>query len=525
MKSKRATRSSKAAPRSSKPALLICAGLLAAVSAAAVWFFYSNGWLLYYGDAEAHLNIARRLFDSQTPGYDQIGSYWLPLPHVLMLPFVHVDAWWHSGLAASFPAAICFVVGGVFLFAASRRIFRSTAPAVAATALAALNPNLLYLQSTAMTEAVFFAALMALLYFGARFADREPYWAAAAAGIATCAATLTRYEGWFLIPFAAAWFLITGRKRRISATLLFCVLAAAGPVYWSAHGWYETGDFLDWYRGPYTARALQGDAPCPGRGDWHMAWYYYRNAVELCAGTVLAIAGVGGLIAAVVKFRTAARLWPYLLLAVPGMFYIWSMHSGVVPIFMPHLWPHSYYNTRYGLAALPLLALAGASLIAVVPDRFRNVAAVGLVLACIVPWLAYPRPANWITWSESRANSIGRRAWMHEAADFLTANYRRGSGIITSSGDDFFGIYREMGIPLRETFSLNNGLVWDATVARPDLFLWQEWAVVRGGDPVQSAVNRALRYGIRYQLEKTIIEKDEPVIEIYRRIGGSHGPS
>ena len=61
---------------------------LAAWSAAAVWFFYSRGWLLYYGDAEAHLNIARRIFDSQTPGYDQIGTAWLPLPHWLMLPFV-----------------------------------------------------------------------------------------------------------------------------------------------------------------------------------------------------------------------------------------------------------------------------------------------------------------------------------------------------------------------------------------------------------------------------------------------------
>jgi len=57
------------------------------------------------------------------------------------------------------------------------------------------------------------------------------------------------------------------------------------------------------------------------------------------------------------------------------------------------------------------------------------------------------------------------------------------------------------------------------------LFLWQEWAVVRGGnDPVRIAiVERAPRYGIRYRLELTIRKKDEPVIEIYRRIGGTHG--
>ena len=495
-----------------------------------------------------------------------------------MLPFVRVDAWWHSGIAASFSAALCFVIGGTFLFAAARRIFQSTAAAVAATGLAALNPNLLYLQSTAMTEAVFFAALMALLYFSVRFRETQRWASVAGAGVATCAATLTRYEGWFLIPFAAGWFLYAARQRRFRVALLFCALASAGPLYCMAHGWYMTGDLLDWYNSPYSARAIQGDAPCPGRGDWHMAWYYYHNAVQLCAGTVLAWMGlVGGLVVLVKtllvgrtrgsvkesgaqaeppappqlvlrfqrwgrRFRlprplagdilTASRgpapprLWPFLLLSIPAAFVIWSMHSGVVPIFMPHLWPHSYYNTRYGLAALPLVALAAAALVTALPQRMRPSAAVLIVGASIIPWLAHPQPESWITWAESRANSNGRRAWMHQAADYLAPRYVRGSGIISSQGDDFFGIYRVMGIPLRETFSINNGLLWNATVQRPDLYLRQEWAVVKRGDPVEVAVQRARRYGIiRYQLELTIIEKDEPVIEIYRRIGGIHGGS
>ena len=68
------------------------AASLGLVSAAAVCFFSSRGWLLYYGDAEAHLNIARRIVDSHTPGYDQVGTVWLPLPHWLMLPLAGVDA-------------------------------------------------------------------------------------------------------------------------------------------------------------------------------------------------------------------------------------------------------------------------------------------------------------------------------------------------------------------------------------------------------------------------------------------------
>ena len=79
------------------------------------------------------------------------------------------------------------------------------------------------------------------------------------------------------------------------------------------------------------------------------------------------------------------------------------------------------------------------------------------------------------------------------------------------------GIYREMGIPLRETFTGDNGLPFQATVLRPELFLHEEWVVTAAGDAAQSAVERAARHDIHYSLEKTIVIKDAPVIEIYRR--------
>ena len=132
--------------------------LLSAWSALWVWFFYAGGYLAYYGDAEAHLNIARRILDSRTPGYDEIGTVWLPLPHLLLLPFARNDALWHTALAGAMVSGICFVLAGAFLFATVRRVFDSRAAAIAATAMFASNPNLLYLQSTAMTEPLWLRA-------------------------------------------------------------------------------------------------------------------------------------------------------------------------------------------------------------------------------------------------------------------------------------------------------------------------------------------------------------------------------
>jgi hypothetical protein len=210
--------------------------------------------------------------------------------------------------------------------------------------------------------------------------------------------------------------------------------------------------------------------------------------------------------------------WPLALLALPGVFYVLSIYSSATPIFVPALWPHSYYNTRYGLAALPLLAVASAALVAIVPPRMRAVMAVLVMAAGTIYWMAHPQPESWITWEESRVNSEARRAWTREAAAYLAPRYVRGSGIVTSFGD-LTGIYRQAGIPLRETFTGDNGLPWLAAVRRPELFLWQEWAVAIRGDAVAAAV---LRDG-RYSLEKSIMVQGAPVIEIYRRTGGNRG--
>jgi Dolichyl-phosphate-mannose-protein mannosyltransferase len=485
---------------------------LALLSAGAVLLVHYQGWTLYYGDADAHLMIARRIIDSQNPGLEQIGSGWLPLLHLMMLPFVRVDAWWRSGLAGSIPVAACFVIGGSFFFAAVRRIFDSTAAAATATALFALNPNVLYLQSIPMTEIVFFAALAALLYFTVRFGKTQGWLSAAAAGVAACAAALTRYDGWFLLPFAAAYFAIAARRHRWRVTLVFCALAAVGPLAWFAFNWWMTGDWLDFFRGPYSPSAIQGAASYPGLHDWRLAWLQFRTAVQLCAGPGLVALGLAGV--AVGLFQRA--FWPLLLLALPPVFYVMSVHSGSIPIFVPTLYPHSYYNARYGTSALPLLALAAAGLVALVPPRMRTASAGVVILAGMSFWLLHLKPSDWPVWQEASVNDAARRERIREAAAYLAPRYVRGTGVVTS----FYpltSVFREMGLPLREALMGDNGLPWMAAVQRPELFLTQQWAIVEGGDRVQSAINRLGRFGVTYKLEKQIIVGNQQVLEIYRR--------
>jgi len=75
----------------------LVAQFAACVSFISFVYYFQHGGLLLYGDAVAHINIARRVFDSRTPGPLQLGTVWLPLPHVLMIPFLLFDSAWQSG--------------------------------------------------------------------------------------------------------------------------------------------------------------------------------------------------------------------------------------------------------------------------------------------------------------------------------------------------------------------------------------------------------------------------------------------
>ena len=129
------------------------------------------------------------------------------------------------------------------------------------------------------------------------------------------------------------------------------------------------------------------------------------------------------------------------------------MHSsGGTPIFVPTLWPHSYYNTRYGLGGAAAARLAAAALVTAAPVRCRVAVAALIVRAGDFPWASVPRPK---TGSPGpNPTPIPRPPRVDpRGGGFPRPHYRPGTGIITIFGDDLAAIYREMAIPLRETFS------------------------------------------------------------------------
>ena len=274
-------------------------------SVLAFGYCFPRNMLLLYGDAVAHLGIARRLIDSLNPGIRQIGSVWLPFPHLLMMPFAARMAWWQNGIAGAIPSMACYILSVAGLWRLSRYWLRP-AGAVVATLFFALNPGLLYMQTTAMNEPVFlcqmiWSALFLMAYLrglgegNQRLAGR----AIVGCGVVLVTAIYTRYDGWifafivWLIALRALWRTRAWKSPAGGAFVLFSAMLITAPVLWFAWNARQYGDWLDFMRGPYSAKAIDARTSTPGAPHypgWHslrVAALYYIKSAEMGAVPVL----------------------------------------------------------------------------------------------------------------------------------------------------------------------------------------------------------------------------------------------
>ncbi len=508
-----ATGAEKTNPDEVRPAIReeILPVALAAVllSFVALLLCFSRGYLLLYGDAVAHLGIARRILDSHNPGLIQLGGVWLPLPHLLMLPFVQKMEWWQNGLAGAWPSLLCYIASAAGFYRLARLVLIPRW-AIAATAFYALNPNLLYLATTAMTEPLFLAlliwtTLLTVECVAAIHAARQAVVARRLIfiGLFVIAAVYTRYDGWIL--GAAVWCVVTfalARRRDVwrsvvPSFVLFTVLTVAGPIGWLAYNQHFFHDPLDFIRGPYSASAIEKKTSKPGSEHYH-GWHspfwalvYYTRSAQVDAafwetGFLLMAAAVGGLMIAI-RRRLAL---PAILLWLPLPFYVYSVAYGSVPIFIPQLWPHSYYNSRYGMEMLPAFALFGLLAVQWVEGRWSvsqplakrlTQPIVLLLIALNTVGMMYRTP---LVLKEAITNSTTRVAFEGALARHLR-EFPAGASILMYNSDHV-GALQAAGLPLRQTINEGDYDGFKAALAAPAEHA--AYVVAIAGDPVSAAV-------------------------------------
>jgi hypothetical protein len=499
------------------------------VSVFSFLYYQRQGDVLLYGDAMAHVNIARRVFDSKTPSLLQLGTVWLPLSHLLILPWVISNKMWQSGIGGSIPSMAAFVLGTLGIFKLVRSTLGNEEGSPGRTLswisaiLYAANPNLIYMQSTAMGESLYLALFIWSLFFFAEFA-RGNAKALTRCGYCVAAACLTRYDGWFLAVVLIVLALATKfrslperpsqkqknrpSKNEITAGSIarFVLIASAAPILWLAYNAAVYRNPLEFANGPYSAHAIEQKTHTvnPAKGNLIAAGSYFLKAAELNVanstweGRLWLMLAILGCIAAWLRRKRVV-----LLLMLPVVFYALSVAYGSVPIFVPTWWPFSLYNVRYGLQLLPafaVLAPLGISFLIEFANRIPSIAralnqwsssvAVLLVLLLAASSYAVIWRANPICYQEADLNMRGLVALDTRIGDWIkllppTTTYLVFLG-------QHSGVFERAGIPLASTINEGNHRVWKQPSdsdglwerALADPAKYADFAIASEGDPV-----------------------------------------
>ena len=441
---------------------------LAAGAAAAVFYALSDLTLSHY-DARAHLVVARRIVDSLTPGWQQIGAVWLPLPHLVTMPLVQWDWAYRTGYGSTAVSVLSLSIGLAALAHALFRSTRSLPAALAAPAIILLNPNVLYLQSTPMTEPLLLGLSLLCVWLVGRWSDGAG--SALASGLGLAALTLTRYEGWFVAAglIALVAFARDGRGLRRAFLLVPCVATAVMGFLLLSKGstgvWFVSTGFFE----PEMETLHQ-----LGPALRHV-WF---GVTEL-GGSMLLVSGLCGLAAGLVALARGhiAAALPIALLA-----------AAILPLYA--FFQGHPFRIRYMVPVVVALGALSALAVAALPRRLQVLAAVVLVAITSVqrvpldPQAAMVQEAQWET---------PFRLAREDVTTYLIREWD-GTPILASMGS--LGHYMQeashAGFRIADFVHEGNGDLWSSARARPADYV--HWVLIEeraeGGDDLAARARR-----------------------------------
>jgi len=361
--------------------------------------------VLTYNDAISHLQIARRTIDSTSPGAAQLGGVWLPLPHVLMIPFVWNDTLYYNGFAGSIVSMIANVIAVVLIYKITYRLTGKKFAGVVAAAVFGLNVNVLYMGSTPMTESLLFALIAAMVYCVQRWADTRRHGYLLSAVVSSILATLTRYESWPILAALVITVVLiaatqnkallierygTGkgkrlhRRRTVDRFIFFVLLGSGGILLWLTWNQIIFGNALNFQGGDYAKPSLwlTSNEPAIGHLDVAIKTYWFAM-VDNLSWPIMLLAILGLIVLLVKEFprrHNSFRSLPILSVLIIVPFFIASLYTGQRPLHVLQT-TGDYYNVRFGLIMVIPAAIFIGYLCSVFPKRSGTV--VGVIVTTL----------------------------------------------------------------------------------------------------------------------------------------------
>lgn len=456
-----------------------CVGL-----AAQLWSF-NEGLLVAYADAGSHLDLARRFYDSHSPGIvSQIGTVWLPIPHLLLLPFTYITPLWVSGFAGCITGLVYLIVSCSYIFLTIRLFSKSNLAAWLGMLLFLFNPNILYMYTTAMTEPVLIMFMISALYFLLKWTYTKSSFHLLMAGLLTAMAVGSRYEGWFFaVSLAGLLFIseIINKGKPFRTTRNFIILPAVFVLLWFAYNHFYQGDFLAFQRGEYSSQAqmlqFEETGRLPTKGDLGLSFFTFNSALITTCGIITVFIFISAFL--FYLFRTRLRSYSLLPLALILIypFSVLSLYLGQVMIELPSTLPSGYWNSRYGLILLPGMVFFMGYLFAWLLKRKE--------LKFILPAIVLLQSTLWIHDFPESAPTIAEakslkliKPQLRRVTEYFYENYKGGNILYDDLAISFFS---GSGIPMNERIHNYTYKLKDAAVNKPSEFV--EWILLNPGNP------------------------------------------
>lgn len=499
--------------------------LILGVTGANLHFFYTRGLSNLYGDGLAHMEGARRIFDSLTPGYGEIGSVWLPLYHLICSPLAINDFLWRTGLAGGLVSSAAFALTCYLLFRLGAEINRNLAAGLVALAGALMCPSFLYLASTPLTEplAVLWAALVAYSLF--RYSQSGSWKSLAGAAAAAFAGTLTRYEGWNILPFATLLVCMIYPypwRQRLLRTSFFAAIAGTGPILWLVHNAHRYQNPLEFYNGRGSALDIYAHQlattafPYPTDGSLLVSSRFYLEDLKLVIGAWALELAVLGLVAWCVRLRESRRTAVAVLFIVPLPFYIQAMAHAAVPMYVPTLFPHTYYNLRYGVEMIAAVALFPSFVFSPSLGKKLRITLLIVFLAVLgrqFAVLTAAGPQELAVVKEGVLNTPCRARGQRAIIEFLRGHYD-GKRVLVAVGK-WPCVMPEVGIHFYQTLTNQNRPYWALMRTEPEK--WVEWIIRGDGDVVDNLMQAYPRAFRGFEVVDQGTFQGEGSYKIYRR--------
>lgn len=462
--------------------LKIVTGVLSVFSFVAFVYYYQNGLGIAYNDARSHLDIGRRVVDGLNPGIAQLGSVWLPLTHILMTATIWNDFMWHSGLAGAIQSMAAYVVTGVLIFLFLKELGIGILGRLAGVVVFALNPNMLYLQSTAMTEPMFIVTMMAGFYSFLLWYKRDKLKFLIITAFWIMLSTLVRYDGWFLFFLATVMIAFSAWKKRNwrnteGNLFIFCALGGLGIVLWLLWNLLIFGDPLYFAFGPYSAHSQQLQLETEGslhtKGDWFFsAEVYFYTWLYNVGATNLALSLLGMIALFFSRKIPGSLRYASLLLFAPLLFNILALYLGHSVIHIIGISGGKWFNVRYGVLMLPSIAIFIGVLVSALRWRYLQMTALGLLLL-----------SNFLFATKSEAVSVEDARYgesqknVGEVSVWLREHVATETGFILISTASHDSIVFSSGLPMKRFIHEGAGGYYAAAIADPSH--WARYIVVR----------------------------------------------